>query len=266
MVDIIIPIYKETPNAFDVIAIDRVFQVLNEFSINFVHPTGLNTEAYRTFGKADFIDFDPNYFKGIYGYNLLMLSKEFYERFSKKYILIYQTDAFVFKNDLDKWLSEDYDYIGAPWLGRFERNPLMKKMWDFGLYNVRKLLNYKGIGKFQKNKSLLYNQVGNGGFSLRKREKFIEIINKIPEVIQIYLQPEISGNYFAEDVFYSIEPERHGISFTKPDYRQACAFSIENKPEKAKKIIENKLPFGCHRWTQQKDFWRQDFENLGYKI
>ncbi len=266
MVDIVVPIYLENPNADDFIALKRVFDVLGHYDITIIHPVGLDISAYKTLGKAKFNSFAPHYFDSIFGYNQLMLSTTFYKAFQQDYILIYQTDAFVFKDELKYWLSKKYDYIGAPWLGRYERNPLMKKMWDFGVYNIRKILNYKGIGMFQKNKSLLYNQVGNGGFSLRKREKFIEILTQIPDVVQVYLHPEISGKYFAEDVFYSIEPERHGISFTKPDYREACAFSIENKPEKALKIIENKLPFGCHRWTQQKDFWRNHFEELGYKI
>lgn len=266
MVDIVVPIYKEIPSVEDDVSLNRLFEVLGQYDITFVYPEGLELKHYKVFHSAYFKPFHPKFFSSIYGYNQLMMSALFYNSFHKEFILIYQTDAFVFQDDLTYWLAQQFDYVGAPWLGRFKQNPLLKQLWDYSLYEVRKIVNYKGIGKFQKNKSLLYNQVGNGGFSLRKREKFIDILTKIPEVVHVYLLPEISGNYFAEDVFFSIEPERHGIAFAKPDYRKACAFSIENKPEKAKKIIENQLPFGCHRWTQQKDFWRQDFENLGYKI
>ena len=31
-------------------------------------------------------------------------------------MLIYQLDAYVFKDELLNWANKGYDYIGAPWL------------------------------------------------------------------------------------------------------------------------------------------------------
>jgi hypothetical protein len=64
-------------------------------------------------------------------------------------MLIYQLDAWVFKDDLMKWCNKGYDYIGAPW---FE---------DFGSY--------------EKGKKLW--RVGNGGFSLRKIKYFCKVLS-----------------------------------------------------------------------------------------
>jgi len=265
LVDIIIPIYKEIPDRDDLISLNQVFHVLGNHKITFIHPKSLLLDAYKNFA-AHFLSFDDQYFQNIFGYNQLMLSLEFYKSFSEKYILIYQTDCFVFKEDLLKWCEKDYDYIGAPWIRSAENIPLFKLIFDKTIAKLKSVVNFKGNGKWQKDKSLLYNNVGNGGLSLRKREKFIEVLEKIPEVTKIYLNPKNSGQFYAEDVFFSIEPERNGIIFSKPNYKEACLFSIENKQEKAMNINKGKLPFGCHRWNKEKDFWRPYFSEAGYSI
>lgn len=266
MVDIVIPIYKQKPDEDDLISLHQVFSVLCNYEITFIHPENLDISSYKNFAKANFKAFEGKYFKDIFGYNQLMMSKRFYESFEKKYILIYQTDAFVFKDDLPFWLEKDYDYIGAPWLRSREKIPFPKLFWDNMLCFVKSKINFKENGKWQKNKALLYNEVGNGGVSLRKREKFINILEKLHEVANVYLKPENQSSFYAEDVFFSIEPKRNGIIFEKPDYKEACSFAIENKQEKAMKYNMGELPFSCHRWNKEKDFWRKYFEEFGYKI
>ena len=80
-----------------------------------------------------------------------MLSSEFYRRFSKfEYILIYQLDAFVFKDQLNYWCKKGYDYIGAPW---FE-----------GFHLTKTGVNIIGVG--------------NGGFSLRRVKTHIDLTGR----------------------------------------------------------------------------------------
>ena len=52
-----------------------------------MHPKSLDITNYKKFGEATFKAFNDTYFESIYGYNQLMLNVEFYETFSKKYIL-----------------------------------------------------------------------------------------------------------------------------------------------------------------------------------
>lgn len=266
MVDIIIPIYKEKPSEDDLISLHQVFNVLKNYDKTFVHPENLDLSEYHVFSSAKFKPFHKNYFENIYGYNQLMLSKNFYGSFSKKYLLIYQTDAFVFRDDLQSWIEKDYDYVGAPWLRSREKIPFFKLFWDKGFAKFKSFINFKGNKKWQKDKSLLYNEVGNGGISLRKREKFIEVLEKLSDVVTIYLKPENKGKFYAEDVFFSVEPQRNSIVFKKPDYKEACLFAIENKQEKAMEYNNGKLPFSCHRWNKERDFWRNYFEKEGFKI
>jgi len=265
LVDIIIPIYKKIPDDDDLISLNQVFEILNNYKITFIHPKTLDINAYKKF-EAFFISFDDIYFKNIYGYNQLMMNTDFYKQFSEKYILIYQTDCFVFKDDLMDWCEKDYDYIGAPWIRSSEKIPYLKLFFDKTISRFKTYINFKENGKWQNDKSLLYNNVGNGGLSLRKRKKFIEILEKIPNVVDIYLRKENSGQFYAEDVFFSIEPERNGIIFSKPNYKEACKFSIENKQQKAMEINKGELPFGCHRWNKERNFWKPYFLQAGHSI
>lgn len=265
MVEIVIPIYKNVPDNDDLISLKQVVEVLENHKITFVHPKSLNIKEYQRFSTR-FLAFDDYFFDGIYGYNQLMLNEDFYKSFNEKYILIYQTDCFVFKDNLKDWCEKDLDYIGAPWIRSSENLPFFKILWDKGICKLKSFINYKDNGKWQKDKSLLYNEVGNGGLSLRKCDKFIEILQKLPQVKEVYLDKKNSGQFYAEDVFFSIEPKRNGIEFSKPNYKQACLFAIENKQEKALDFNNGVLPFGCHRWNKERNFWRKYFLNFGIEI
>lgn len=265
MVDIVIPVYKPTPDEDEVISIKQTFSLNNE-NITFVHPENMDISAYTSFGNAKFVTFKEEYFKDIDGYNRLMLSTEFYENFREEFILICQTDAFIFKDDLLYWCHKNYDYIGAPWLRSRDKIPFIKLIWDKLNYHLKVIFNYKKNGKWQKDKTLLYNKVGNGGLSLRKRKKCIEVLNKLPHVVNIYLKSINKSIFYAEDIFFSIEPSRNGIDFSIPDYKEACLFSIENKQEKALAYNNGILPFGCHRWNKEKNFWRKIFKQLDVNI
>ena len=117
---VIIPVYKTSLDAYERISLDRTIEVLGKHDIYIVHPedldTGFLTELYP---NLKFRAFPPEYFKGIMGYNRLMLSEEFYSAFSDyEYILICQSDAYIFRDELNDWCEAGYDYVGAPWLRR----------------------------------------------------------------------------------------------------------------------------------------------------
>lgn len=265
MVHIIVPIYRKLPTEDDLISLRQLFVILGNHNITFVHPTSLDLENYKHF-SAFFKAFNDDCFTSISGYNQLMLSKFFYENFSEKYLLIYQTDCFVFKDTLLEWCEKDYDYVGAPWIRSRQKIPFFKLFVDRSISKIKSIINFKGNKRSQKDKSLLYNEVGNGGLSLRKRARFIQVLDELNDVVDIYLAPKNSGQFYAEDVFFSIEPKRNGLDFSKPNYKIATQFAIENKQSEAMKINNGQLPFGCHRWDKERDFWRSYFSKFGYTI
>ena len=144
---VIIPIYQAHLAPFEKISLDRCFEVLGHHTTIFIAPKGLDISLYsQNYPNAEFIFFDSKYFSSIKSYSCLMTRPLFYKCFLNfRYILICQTDVFVFRDELKRWCAMNYDYIGAPWLNT---------AW------MREFAHKKGL-------PFLYNylnRVGNGGF------------------------------------------------------------------------------------------------------
>lgn len=248
LVKIIIPIYSDHLKDSESVSLRQCIKVLSAYPISFIKPRRLELKNIsKKYPEISIETFDDNYFKSVESYNRLMLSSSFYERFSDfEYILIYQLDAYVFRDELKEWCQKGYDYIGAPWIPR-------------GLFwkNIRDNLN-KLIGNNKREVSkTLYYKVGNGGFSLRKVNSFHKITSSEKDLIHSYLYPEDKNNKFlAEDVFWALEPHRRGYKFSIPNYKEALLFSFDKYPRECFQISQT-IPFGCHAWDRKKalPFW-----------
>lgn len=246
---ITIPIYKNILSEFEKISLKQCFKVLGKHKICFVAPENLNLDYYQNlFGEHFTVQyFNPTYFEGISGYNQLMLSKEFYERFlDNEYILIYQPDCYVFRDELDHWCSKGYDYIGAPWL--FEEYYKLPKI-------ERKLVYLNNRYNFYHNPKKLtrkdiYLKVGNGGFSLRRVKKFLEALNN--PYIELFKSND-NASVYNEDVFWSVVAK--GIK--KPSTEIGCKFSLDPGVSRGFRMNNQKLPFGCHAWDRNLAFWKE---------
>lgn len=127
-------------------------------------------------------------------YDALLKSAAFYEAIPTEMFLIFQTDTMIFPKHRDlinRFMQ--YDYVGAPW------NQAMS--WTRGFFTV-----------------------GNGGLSLRRKSKMLEVIAK-----------EVAKPTYHEDAFLS-HPDKVAIS--KPTIEEATLFAIET-------IFSDKA-FGCH--------------------
>jgi len=123
-------------------------------------------------------------------YNILFFSNTFYDKIETETFLVFQTDTLIsdkYANTIYDFL--EYDYVGAPW--RFDND---------------------------------YNSVGNGGLSLRKKSKMIEMIIKGG-----YLRE--NGEPYNEDVFFSntsaFDNKNNYRSLYKPSFEVASKFSVE---------------------------------------
>ena len=134
-------------------------------------------------------------------YSILIADKEFYNNIPSDIFLIFQTDCMIFKenkNLINEYLM--YDYVGAPWK--------------------------------------CDNNIGNGGFSLRRKSKMLEIIENV----------NYEFNY--EDQYFCLQNK---VYINKPTLEEAKKFSIET--------IFNETSFGVH------NCWKYlDNENLNYLI
>ena len=269
-IKIIIPVYKETPNSFELISFIQGLKILKKYIFSLIIPLGLNVSFFEFHLKRlnvtySIEQFDPAYFRNIYGYNRLMLSLEFYNRFIENdYLLIYQLDCYVFKDELDKWCSLGYDYIGAPWLyikkemhyfvgvgngGLSLRNP--KKMKHF-LESDNIKLNFKGYWKLYSNYTLL--------------KKII----RIPKILfyasgfknnKVYFLEKVTFN---EDYIFGFISQYTGNKIKIPSEQTALKFSFDEFPNKLFEINNNHLPFGCHGWfksNEKIDFWKKHIKD-----
>ena len=247
---VVIPVYRPfTPT--EEVSFRRCVDVLGGYDISVIQPESLAI-SYDA-GKA--VNFSVNrigdkWFKSVGTYNFLMLSSDFYNMYSEyEYMLIYQLDAYVFRDELQLWCGKGYDYVGAPWLVR----PLYK----FPLFVFTSWLKRKYCEVFHRPNSQQSNfKVGNGGFSLRKVESHLEAVTRLKPVVEHYLAHP--GNHiFNEDVFFAVEVNRQGMHFSYPDYREALEFSFDKYPALCYEWNGRRLPFGCHGWYKRKmkKFW-----------
>src|ERR1700759_4138843 len=99
-VAVVIPIYRNNLSNLEFIALQQCRKVLGNYPTIIAKPHHLKlSQQINDTINAAAESFDDSYFKDIAGYNRLMLAEEFYGRFlDYEYILIYQLDAFVFKD------------------------------------------------------------------------------------------------------------------------------------------------------------------------
>jgi hypothetical protein len=264
-VAVIVPFYKGTLTDYEAIALEQCFKILKGRTIIAIKPHELTLPAEVTkYPFTSVMSFGDYYFKSVEGYNALMLSDVFYKEFlACDFMLIHQLDAFVFADKLDHWCAQKWDYIGAPWLKDIEHGDLIKKVKSkiYYYYHTRYDVHINGApSKYQYE-----NRVGNGGFSLRRTQKFYDVCVQWKAIIDEYLSQD--GHHYNEDRFWSIEVNRkHKRNLTIPNYKTGVQFAFEFAPWRAVKLNNGQLPFGCHAWDRYLDFWRPVFKEQGYTI
>lgn len=255
---IAVPVYKETLDKYEELSFRQCMKILNKYRIILVTPQGLNLSEYHRLADEygvylDSVFFSKSFFEGIDGYNRLLKSKEFYSSFmSYQYILIYQLDVFVFRDELEYWCNQGYDYVGAPWITSDEEKPI-----DIGLWKV-----------------------GNGGLSLRKISYCMKVLNwKGPVLTYRYYKkikylPYILGwknniSYFRksnmnEDALFSGFLSPTYLNPHLPTPVKAACFAFEKFPSYLFRMCNNQLPFGCHAFHkyEYEEFWKKYIEEV----
>jgi hypothetical protein len=235
---VVIPIYKSVLTPSERISLQQCTTVLAKYPIVLVKPDQLNVDALlKEFPSLQSKSYQNNFFESIAGYNQLMISTAFYKSFAKfEYMLVYQLDAFVFRDRLTEWCNSGYDYIGAPGL------------------EPESLFKLPARAKDQLANALSSNRpVLNGGLSLRRIPALIRYLR----IYQLFF-PKWVGN---EDKLFSLDARRLALMrpFIKlPNWEAALQFSFEKSPAAAYELNVQELPFGCHAFEKyDPEFWRR---------
>ena len=220
---VVIPVYRKNPVFFEQASLMQCVRVLGQkYDIYLVAPFGLDLEGYKSlcpFYKFKEKRFASGFFEGLEGYNQLCKRWEFYSAFHDyQYMLVYQLDCWIFSDNLDYFISLNYDYIGAPWI---------------------EIDTQANVAKIAK--------CGNGGFSLRRIDKFIEVCKNHANETD-----DVTTN---EDVFFS---NKCGNELNISPVEVGREFSFEVGPSLLFRLNDNKLPMGCHKpyVFEFKTFWK----------
>ena len=262
---VVIPVYKQQISEWEEISLRQCCKVLSKHTICLVTHAELNCSEYYRIAAADGVrlqreNFDAHYFLGIPGYNALMMSKEFYCRFKDyDYMLIYQLDAYVFRDELDLWCNKGYDYIGAPWFFDCKSHEEGVELWKVGNggFSLRKIDTHIRI--------LTRKRPVFGVVELIKRTKSFSFSKRIGSIICHLLGWHNTINYFVktytdyEDFFWCEKIPSLALDYKIPLAQEAVAFSFELSPAYLYEQNGNHLPFGCHAWHKYdyETFWKQ---------
>lgn len=259
LVAVIVPLSNRVELTQDEeISLRHLMHFLGRYDKYLVIPPDLNVN-FPGFRNKSFPD---RFFGSAAAHCQLLLSSLFYEAFNDyKFILIYHLDALVFSDQLSFWCEKGYDYVGPPWV-KLDHAP------------------YAGMPIFE-------GKVGNGGFSLRKIDSFLKVINS--EVL--YEEPsdywkqnyaskplltrwlnlpkrflkhyrrwnnvklEIARFPHNEDCFWVNRATHYYPDFKIPSVDTALHFGFEYAPDVCFEKIGT-MPFGCHAWPiYDRAFW-----------
>lgn len=236
---IVVPLYKIELSKLENISLMQLYRVLGKYPIVYACPEKMRTTLS---GSALTVEFFPDgYFQNVQSYSRLCLEKMFYERFQMfEFMLIYQTDAFVFKDDLSYWCNQGYDYIGAPWPWILHRTEPFR----------------------------LKKRVGNGGLSLRRITSILRVLQMKEKILDTFGNPDELLD--AEDLFFSYAYTLDLVDFRLPRPAIATQFSLERHNErKVQNILKGgAVPFGCHGWSNAWDYslWYPIISRIGYDL
>ena len=268
---VVVPVYSSVISKAEMASFRQCVMILGKHDIVLVSYQQLNCTVYgqiaSDFGVAlKYEFFDPYYFSSVRGYNQLCLSPVFYRRFAYyDYMLVYQLDAWVFRDELDAWCQKGYDYIGAPW---------------FKKCNGEFTSDFSGF-------------VGNGGFSLRKISFCLKVVtrqNRLPVLTPrgLWMLLSVTRQEWQEWLkfpfrcmgagnnsryFFSLLSSEHVLNedmlfslyrysywhCSIPDSKEASRFSFEVHPDLLFEMINKQLPFGCHAYmkNEYESFWNK---------
>lgn len=262
LVTVVIPIYKTELSAIERWAVARNLSVLApNREIAIVCPQDLDITPLDSLmglnsNRCRIERFAPAFFDGRLGYNQLMLSQDFYSRFhNSQFVVICQTDVVIFHDNLDYWCSLNYDYIGAPWLPA----PGDVEGWNLARRAIYKLRRGWARLRGEFHPVLLKWKVGNGGFSLRRVEAMLQVLDQHPDkMAEIAKNANHTASF--EDVVWSVRVnELWPATLNIPDYATAARFAFEGHPEMAMRCTNGELPMGAHAFYRHRNrkFWSQ---------
>lgn len=264
---VVIPIYKPILDFHEEASFRQCLKVLRHHPICIITYSEMNLSEYEKIAAEVGIvlkreNFNQSFFISVTRYNRLCATVDLYRRFDNyEYMLLYQLDAWVFRDELIYWCNKGYDYIGAPWFKKDLSGRLTCRLHSSGNggFSLRKisfciralsnmsrwpLLTPKGVVKMTHGLFVEYLKIPFKIIGIRNNMKaFLKgPDNRLPH----------------EDALFAFQKYAYQKSY-QPKATEAIAFSFEAYPSYLYRLNGNKLPFGCHAFTkfEYDEFWKK---------
>ncbi|HWB62096.1 MAG TPA: DUF5672 family protein [Chitinophagales bacterium] len=265
---IVIPVYKKIVDDAEERSLQQCLKVLKNHPVFFACARSLDTAYYRELceksnhNSFSFITFDDYYFQSIPGYCRLLLIDRFYRAFKQyDYMLLYQPDAWVFRDELMEWCNKGFDYVGAPWfIGQDKSTPesgFMEYSGNGG-FSLRKISSFRKVihtYKIIKPPAEIWKEYASMGFLKR--------LIRLPLIVMRMLGWKNNSIYarniypLNEDNYWAVLAHKVRPAFKAAKAEEAISFAFEHHPAKMLELNHNRLPFGCHAWLKlDYDFWK----------
>lgn len=272
---IVIPAYKKYLTKIEEASLRQCLKILGRYDICFIAPKSLDMQEYKKvldeYRKIFRVEvFDDYNFKSVDNYSKLMLKKEVYKPFlDYDKMLIYQLDAWIFKDELEYWCNQPYDYIGAPWFEGFTTDvtpetPLQKYSGNggFSLRSVDKM--YKLVSQ-NIDGHLPFNVI----YERSKKRKLISNIINFPVYLSKwifqkgwFLSAWKNPQEFEDVMINRIVQYRKLEWFILAPSEVAIKFGFEYQPDVLFSRNNNELPFGCHAFEKYNPEFYKKFINI----
>lgn len=254
------------------LSLEQLYKILGRHPIYLIGPSLVNWQEYKDhaekFGVSIGIKTFDNGFGTSAKHNRLLLSTRFYRAFKQyRFMLIYHTDAYVFKDELEEWCRKGYDYIGAPWFEGWHKSTPTSKLigggnGGFSLRNIctsRKIIPKMLVTKYVWK---VYRRLG-----LRRILSFQTAMLPFRLIFEIRLHSNGVMDFLTEygldrrineDLFFGYYFPHLFSDFKLAPPEEDVKFGFEMHPAALFEMNGRQLPFGCHAWKRYDwSFWQK---------
>ena len=242
----------------------QCYKILGRHEIRLVCPEGLDVSVYKRINPSVEVDYIHPKWQSTYAqFNELKKSRLLLERYQEfRFVLFYELDAWVFKDDLEYWCSKEFDYIGAPWFTGWHEATEEKVMIGVGNggLSLRKIDNglviLNRVRLIRALHKMRLTRIEDGKFAFRFNQSVFNKIFKIKD--PAVLQKIVQYSPVNEDFFWCMLIGKAFSDFNIAPVTEARHFSFEANPALLFKENNGQLPFGCHAWRRYDPaFWAQ---------
>jgi hypothetical protein len=262
---VLIPIHSEQPSKAALLSFKQCYKVLSEHDTRIIAPEGLNISVYKEHvPEAIFVFIDPDWLSSVRRYNDLKMSAYFYDLLKPyDFLLTYELDAWVFRDELAQWCNKAYDYIGAPWFDGWHEQNEAKIMIGAGNsgFSLRSISKCRVLLKRIQRLQWLYQITrSKGGKPNRKFLWVLQLFSGYFKIrstrkLPLLLKPEPIN----EDDFWCNIVSEVFSDFNVAPVAAASRFSFEANPAMLYAQNDEQLPFGCHAWQRYDPLFWTDF-------